>query len=375
MPKPFYLIGHNTNSLNDVKRGLEAGLNAFEIDINRDENNLLYVSHELVNTNPLTMAHNPQPLAPRVSQFLTGLKSLADAADGRLALLILDCKIDDPALALALLGDVRNHFSEQGTTQRVIFSVPNVDHAKQLFVGLHARLTEREGLMIDQEADVTVVEQYFRENKTARAGYGNGITTVLGVGLPSPQLVSQMDAAVALSALGSPTFVYPWVLARQTTMHQHLSIGVSGAMVDVEQSSDLVQVVRQADVPTARVADDPFLPITAIVLKVLTADVSHAGTDAMLSFTLSASSGATYTRKVDGSYAGRFERGQATWITLWDCPFTLSQLSTIVVSHDGSGNAPDWALESITLTMRDGTSKTVVFDTVVTAGPGVSKAL
>jgi hypothetical protein len=375
MSKPFYLIGHNTNSIDDVKRGLAAGLNAFEVDVNCDENNVLYISHDPVHTGALSAAHDPQHLPPRVVPFLVELKKIADAADGRLALLILDCKIDDPALALPLLGDVRTYFSEQGTTQRVIFSVPTVGHAERFFATIQARLSEREGLMIDEEADVTRVDQFFRKHNVARGGYGNGLTTVLGVGLPSPQLVSQMDTAVALSALGGPTFVYPWVLARQTTMHQHLAIGVSGAMVDVAQSNDLVQVVQRAGLPTARVTDDPFAPLAVIVLKVVTADVSHAGTDATLSLTLTASDGATYTKQVDGAYSSRFERGQATWITLWDCSFALSQVSTIAVSHDGSGNAPDWSLESITLSERGGASKTVTFDAVIMAGPGVRKAV
>ena len=39
--RPFYLIGHMTNSVDDVKRFLEEGANALEIDVQFDEDGLI----------------------------------------------------------------------------------------------------------------------------------------------------------------------------------------------------------------------------------------------------------------------------------------------------------------------------------------------
>src|SRR6185503_6349482 len=77
--RPFYLIGHNTNDMDQIRRGLEEGLNAFELDINKDHHGQLYVAHDPVN--PVqTGRYYEQPLT--TEKFFTELKALFQTEQG-----------------------------------------------------------------------------------------------------------------------------------------------------------------------------------------------------------------------------------------------------------------------------------------------------
>jgi len=365
--RPFYLIGHNTNSLAEIRTGLERGLNAFEIDVNEDARGLLYVSHDRVDE-PWLPGGEP---APRVGPFLTELGRLAHSPAGQaIALVIFDCKVARPELALALLDAVRSELTHGGTSLHVIFSVPSLRAAETFFASLHGRLTDHEALMIDEEDDAHRVAGFFADQGVARAAYGNGISSVLGFGLPSPSLVWQMDLALALVAAGSLRFVYPWVLVAEKTLRAFVRSGVHGAMVDVERAAPFARVLGEPEFaneirPASR-DDDPLAERAALVLEVRTADVSHAGTDATVTFSLTAADGRVFTHTVDGFFNGRFERNSVTFVTLFGVALAPGQVRSITVSHDGAGLGPDWCLASITLRTRGHEPSHVVFDCEVT---------
>jgi glycerophosphoryl diester phosphodiesterase len=370
--RPFYLIGHNTNAIAEIQDGLSKGLNAFEIDINKDEDDQLYVSHDPVQTQVL-LSHG-FTLPPRVVPFLVELKQLAGVA-----LVIFDCKVDDPALAAELLDDVRTHLTDDDISPRVIFSVSTIDHARSFFDRIHGRLTRGEGLMIDEEAKPGDVSRFFTAINLERACYGDGTTTIAGIGTPTPNLVSEMDAAVAFSAVANLRFVYPWVLVEANTIREFIRIGVHGVMVDVSNAPTLVNVLGEPEFASslraALAADDPFSPSFGLLLQVLTADVSHAGTDATVTFTIEDKNGAVFRRVVDGAFNGRFERGMATCVTFSDVLLSPQDIAAITVEHDGSGNASDWSLNSITLRRRGALDLPVGFGTLVTAGSPVRRAV
>ena len=263
--RPFYLIGHNTNSLTEIRVGLEGGLNALEIDVHRDVEGRLYASHDAVAEPWLPTGEPP----PRLEPFLAELGRLADTEEGaRIALVIFDCKVAEPELAVALLDAVRTELTQGGTSLHVIFSVPSLGAAETFFEPLYGELTDHEALMIDEEDDPRRVAAFFAEKKVERAAYGNGITSVLGVGLPSPSLVHRMDVALALLGTGDLRFVYPWVLVAASTMREFIRSGVSGVMVDVSDTGTLARVLGEPefanDVRLATRADDPLAPCASL---------------------------------------------------------------------------------------------------------------
>jgi hypothetical protein len=257
--RPFYLIGHNTNSLAEVRAGLERGLNAFEVDIHKDDQGRLYVSHDPVRESWLPGGEPP----PRIAPFLADLRRLADSAEGgAIALVIFDCKVAEPELASELLEAVRSELTERGTSLHVIFSVPWLSRAETFFERIHGQLTDHEALMIDEEDDPQRVAAFFAEKQVARAAYGNGIITVLGLELPSPSLRSQLELAVALAAVDKLRFVYPWVLVAESTIREFVRIGVNGVMVDVDHADTLARLLGEPEFvnqirPAAR-RDDPL---------------------------------------------------------------------------------------------------------------------
>jgi glycerophosphoryl diester phosphodiesterase len=375
MARPFYLIAHNTNSMEEVRGALARGLNAVEIDIHADESGALYVSHYAVNALRRAMpGESPPPLAP----FLDELKRFADSPAGSaLALVILDCKVSDPALAPVLMTEVRSRLTERGTSLHVIVSVPSLARAA-FFEPIRSTLTAHEALMIDEEDDPRPVAELFARAEVARAGYGNGITTIAGIGLPSAHLVSSMDNAVALRAVENLGFVYAWVVVDRETIRECLRIGVSGVMVDSENAERLIDVLTEApfsgEYRRALRSDDPVESDDSVVLVVETADDGGAGTNARVVFSLELTDGSQVTKSVDGSQDGRFERSTRTYVTFCGKELAPDAVRSVTVSHDGSGVLPAWRLVSITLYARAAPVRRAWFDCTIANGTRATRA-
>jgi len=354
MTRPFYLIGHNTNSIAEIREGLAGGLNAFEIDVNRDFDNELYVAHDFVDEPPPRAAHVKPPT---LDTFLKALRALAVSPAGAgIALVIIDSKVRSAALGAEIVRSVRAHLTDNAALLPVIYSVAKLTDAETFFQHIHAALPSKEGLMIDEEPNPASVSHFFEGRAVRRACYGNGATTIAGIGLPTPNLVAQMDTAVAIRAVSRLRFVYPWVLREPTTMAEFIRIGVNGLMVDTPRAGELARVLRGPEfaghVRAATRADDPFADDHSPLLQILTADVAHAGTDARITFTLDLAGNRNVRKTVDGAFNARFERGSLNFVLLPGEEFDLTDVSAITVSHDGGRNAPDWELTSITLRKR-----------------------
>jgi hypothetical protein len=345
--RPVHFIGHNTNSIAEVRDGLARGLNAFEPDINVDQFGQLFVSHGSV--------QSPTSSAPPLVDFLRELRVLFASPVGQAAsLLLLDCKIDDPAKAVEIRDAVRRELTAHVDIP-VVYSVPTLAAARRFFPAIAATLRPDEAVMVDEEDDAGDVFGAFQELGVTRGCYGNGISTVplLGIGLPSPNLAAQLDAAVALRARGGLAWTYSWVLVREATIVEHLRIGVDAVMIDASDAAVIPAVLAHPDlrgaVRLATRADNPFRTVRWPVLAVATSDVRGAGTDATLEFVLRAAAGATWRRAVDGSYAGRFERRSENLVTWPGVDAATIDVREVVVSNNGSHLAPDWHLAAITL--------------------------
>src|SRR6185436_3618451 len=86
--RPFYVIGHGANSINEVTRYLSSGANALELDVN------VYQS----NHNELCIGHGPKlwtggcnDKAPALADYLKNLHEVA-RTNTNLTLVYFDCK-------------------------------------------------------------------------------------------------------------------------------------------------------------------------------------------------------------------------------------------------------------------------------------------
>jgi hypothetical protein len=144
-PRPFYVVGHNPNTIRDVKAALDAGANAIEPDVNvyGDRPDELCISES-------TGAAG----APSLVQYLVDLREVA-LARPELALVVFDCKIADADQGTELLNAVRTRLIP-GTGLCVVISVPHSPDMS-LFRWIGVEVGPMEGLAVDEENDPDAV--------------------------------------------------------------------------------------------------------------------------------------------------------------------------------------------------------------------------
>ncbi len=87
-PSPFYILGHNTNTIAEANAALDHGANAVEVDVTAFSNNLnaLCIDHAgVTGDSPVS------PIAPSLESFLHALRGVADSRPA-LALVMFDLK-------------------------------------------------------------------------------------------------------------------------------------------------------------------------------------------------------------------------------------------------------------------------------------------
>lgn len=365
-PRPYYVVGHNPNSIPQVIAALDAGANGIEPDINvfADGSGRLCVSHDRGDSTASTL-----------EQFLIDLHAVA-LARPQLALVVLDCKPDavSPANGALIRALVREHLTYD-LQIAVIISVSSLASIS-MFDLIHADLAAREGLMIDEENDPAQVGQYFIDLGVTNQGFGNGIS-IASCGILGPNVRPSMEQACATRAAhGWPRFIYVWTINCPELEREYIDIGVDGMITN--DVAEVVAIVRSPEyaavVRMATRDDNPFEPANfAYALIVKTADLYLAGTDSFITFTLTGSLGSVQ-KIINSELIKRMERDGGNFVTL-QTP-DLGVLQTITVSHDDRGNGPDWYLDWIeVVSARYGVNVHVVFDQWINAFESVSRSL
>jgi hypothetical protein len=117
-PRPFYVFGHNPNTLSDARDAVQSGANGLEPDVEvyEDDANRLCISHG-----------TGEASAPSLAEYLDGLHPLA--VDGRLAMVVFDCKEEavSPDHGFDLLMAIRQHLTHDDDLTAVI-SVGKIAH-------------------------------------------------------------------------------------------------------------------------------------------------------------------------------------------------------------------------------------------------------
>jgi glycerophosphoryl diester phosphodiesterase len=361
VPRPFYIIGHNPNTIDAVNAVLDAGANAIEPDVNvyEDRPNDLCISHD-----------EGDESAPSLLQFLTDLRVVADQRK-ELALVMFDCKekVATPELGVALLSAIRTFLTSE-TGLNVIVSVGSFKLGG-IFDFIATDQRPREGLMIDEEDDPVAVAGFFESRGVTNICYGNG-EFVAGV---DADVRSTIERATGLkAAYDDIRFVYVWTLGSQGSMREYIRVGVDGIIVNDVKA--LVQVVGELEfagsIRLANRSDNPFATqIPGVGLTVRTAgNIGKAGTDANITFTVNGDQG-WVGKVVNADLIGRFEQGETNYVALLG--FEIGTPHSITISIDDQGNSPAWYLDGIVAT-KAGRSQLFAFNQWIYPGTGVTRA-
>jgi hypothetical protein len=335
-PRPFYIFAHNPNTIEEAKAALSDGANALEPDVQVGASGELVVAHNANRSGKISLV-----------DYLSQLHDLA--FNNNLALVVFDVKPEAASAdhGLEILTDIRNHLNEDSVNVAIIISVATRKDGAifDKLIGPQAvvQLGPREGIQIDEEDDAgAIVNFFFEKGYTGNIGFGDG---TLG---PGPHLPTAMDgAAWSRAAIGYPRMVtYVYTINVESSMHLFIDAGVDGIITD--NVPKLGRVLRErSDVFLATIHDNPFKPRNETYgIKITTADVSGAGTDAHLTFTLNGTLGVA-TVTVDTEPTGRMEHGKTNYVTVPSK--NLGPLKSITIHNDGAGNKPDWNLHDLTV--------------------------
>ncbi|MEO6719594.1 MAG: PLAT/LH2 domain-containing protein [Ferruginibacter sp.] len=338
--RPFFIIGHNPNTIDEAKDFLDKGANALEPDIVH-ANGQFYVSH------------SPQPSyenVPTVQGYLQELKSLLLNKQYNLALLIWDIKETDfdPN---HFMDVVKQNFSG-GPCNGVTMLMTNADDHD--FLNRYKGGYDNVGVGVDESnTPPSMLGQIFKNGGQKNFSYADGITTFL----TKPGVFKNIAEAQHCRIQNEPdsfTLIYTWVLSNKAAMRRYLDTYIDGIMVDaaaVKELNDLIITAPYNDVyELAQNGYNPFTvaPPPKYILSVETSGKFLAGTDATLLFTLTGASGLSLkSLPYNANTEGALERGTTTCITLEGMDLGEIKSLTVEALTDGIGNG--WLPEKITL--------------------------
>lgn len=368
-PKPFYVIGHNTNTIAEVYASLDSGANAVEVDVTAYDYDLnqLCIDHA-----GLTGDAPGGADAPHLTAFLRDLRLVADARE-QLALVIFDCKppAATPEHGRTIISAIRSLLTK-GTNLNIIISVGDVTSSNpyrlngtSIFDQISLTLGAHEGFMIDAQDSPTQVASFFKNLSVTRICYGNGTSFPFSDEGAMVYRTPIEEACWMGITQNGPRFVYAWTVNDIGDQRLYLRIGVDGMISDPGGIPHFANILLEPEFAAryrlAKRSDNPFLPANAAYgLTIQTSDISKAGTDANLTFTVAGVNGSS-SITTDSNYNRRMERGLLNFLVL-PSP-DLGELHSVSVHRDNSGNAPDWHLTSITVeSLRYKTKKTAFFD-------------
>jgi hypothetical protein len=343
-PRPFYVIGHNPNTVEDILAALKGGANALEPDIMKvncgGQDYLIDFDEDL------GLPDDCGEL--KLVEWCDAVNSIAQT-NKNLSLVVFDIKdkAKDASNGPLILDTVRNHLNTNGVNLNVIYSTAYTNRGT-VFDQMYSQLGPREGVQFDgDDRPWVTLDYFFSRGFSGNIGFGDGD------GIEYGPLTRVMDRAAFLRAsIGFPRAVsYVWLIDLEASMNHYINCGVDGMIVKAGNESQLTNVVAQNH-PEIRLAtrdDNPFQPLNeSYSIQVYT---DGDGTDADIKFTLHGCKGsATITVNsgdfIPGLYSThRFESGNEDWVTIPSKD--LGEIQSITIQNLGGGAFPKWHVEDI----------------------------
>lgn len=273
--RPFYLIGHNADTVAEVEEYLKMGASGFDIDVNVAKSN----------TNHLCIGHGPDlgtggsdTNAPPIVNYFREVHRLARQYTN-LSLIYLDCKalVATPEKGRVLLQVVRNHLVGLGPDRipiNVIITGGTVKD-RSLFEAIAPDLRDHEAVMFDYEDHPGATSEYFSEIGVINQCYADG-TGVMNFAqcLFARHIRPGITAACALrDQKHQIRLVLTWTVNSRRQMEKYIKLGVDGMISEKSGHfynpgggfKKLAALVRdrgpELGIRPATRADDPLYPV------------------------------------------------------------------------------------------------------------------
>ena len=341
--QPFFVIGHNPNSIEEANDYLLKGANALEPDIVYADG-IFYVSHQ---------EHLSYDGVPTLNDYLLGLTHLLqDNPRYQLALIIWDIKTTnfDPN---ELVAQIKKSFTGKAAEEVVMLLTHADDHA---FLSRYDGNDARIGIGTDESNEsAAALQGYFKTAGHRRISYADGITTLLS----KTGIVENIVAAKLQQASGDETtfrFVYTWVLSQEKSLRRFLNLYINAIMVDMNGVDTLLRLLKEppyeAVYELAAPGQNPFADEIQdqYLLEVTTADQPFAGTDADLVFVVQGSRASITSLPVETGMLSRMERGTMSSHVI-EGP-DIGDIKGISIQLLSGGIASAWLPESIHVTNK-----------------------
>jgi hypothetical protein len=330
--RPFYIIGHNPNTIEEAKAFLDKGANGLEPDIVYAEGKF-YVSHQEQLSYEGTLT---------VETYMQGLNHLLDAHSYNLAIMVWDIKTTnfDPNAFMAL---VRENLSA-GMADRITMLMTHADDHQ--FINRYTGQYPNVGIGVD-ESNLSPLElqQFWQSAGQQNFSYADGITTFVD----KPGIFKNITGAQACRNLhepGSFGLVYTWALSREPSLRKYLNTYIDGIIVDLWAAEKLGSLLMEETYrPAYQIAENGYNPFTTparprYTLEIKTADKLFAGTDADILFTLHGDGDNTLKGlPFNAATPGALERGTITCVPLEGADIGTIRGITIELLSGGPGAA------------------------------------
>jgi len=338
--RPFYVIAHNPNSIEEAVQYLDLGANALEPDVVFAEGRY-YVSH---------LEHSSYEGVPLLEDYLHALKQVLEGGKHNLALLIFDLKVAGFDLT-ELITLIKNNFSGSVCDGVAILLTHADDHE---FVCCYKNRYDNVGIGVDESnTPPDVLEKIFQQAGHKNFSYADGITTFL----TKPGVYENITKAQACrdrSETDSFKLIYTWVLGREASIRKYLDTYIDGIFVDPPNVEPLIKLLTSPPYNEAyEVASNGYNPFTApplprYSLLVKTMDKQWAGTDARILFTLNGAAGLSLkSLPYDGSLTGELESGSVTTLTIEG--LDLGAIESLTVEALTKDVNADWLPEYVVI--------------------------
>jgi len=314
----FYIVAHNPNTVKDAEAYLDAGVNALEPDVCFSSKSThpdhYYVSHSHVSSDPDSHDFDQEHSLANYMQGLANLLSSPEHKSYNLALIWFDYKDSPEGDINTLLKIVHDNFTVKSPICAGVAIMVSVAHISDAsFVNGYDQSIANAGVAIDQDDDCTGVCNNFVSALEKRFAYADGI--MVG-GSPIGIYTSVMKAKVLQAQAKSPDrqfkMIHTWVLASDNSLRSYLDLHIDGIIVNISTVPTLISILNEPHFqPMYQLATNGYNPWGAPPIpsywgKVQTADVTWAGTDALVNLTLTGTNG-SLVHTVHGDWAGVLE--------------------------------------------------------------------
>jgi len=231
MPKNFYIIGHNPNTIEEAHEYLSNGANSIEPDIcyHKDLPEKFYV-HEDIEQIPDFIEDMFRTEYISMKDYLNDLKKLLkENPQHDLKLIAFDLKPDYSYDINGLYKIIRENFSDEFPNVKILTTVSTSD-AKDFLAGLKSQRAN-EAVGVDEDAEPEEVNNYFKE-RGMNHNFGSGSSFFSPV---REKYVEHIKTALRLRDDNGFKLVHAWCVNDEDDMRVYLDLErpIDGILTDV----------------------------------------------------------------------------------------------------------------------------------------------